>query len=116
MNSKMEDFKSFILNSGFVVAEDEVDDIAKILYKGRLKGTWDFCVNRIRKKSELETIRDNLMMEDYRSIMRKDRDKDMADDQYENDVLYRSLLRLNKQIKQKNHEIQRFQKKSLLPF
>ena len=110
MNSKMEDFKSFILNSGFVVAEDEVDDIAKILYKGRLKGTWDFCVNRIRKKSEIETIRDNLMMEDYRSIMKKDRDKDMADDQYENDVLYRSLLRLNKQIKQKNHDIQRFQK------
>ena len=106
----MEDLKIFILNSGFVVAEDEVNEIAKILYKGRLKGTWDFCVNRIRKKSEIETIRDNLKIQDYQNIMRKDRDKDLADDQYENDVLCRSLLRLNKQINQKNHDIQRFQK------
>ena len=27
MNSKMEDFKCFILNSGFVVTEDQVDEI-----------------------------------------------------------------------------------------
>ena len=32
MNSKMEDFKCFILNSGFVVTEDQVDEIGMYVF------------------------------------------------------------------------------------
>ena len=105
---KMDNLKEWILKSGFTADDALASDIAAILYKGRLRCTWDFLVTRIRKKEEVNTIRGNLRLQKLKAENSFDKDDiERKEAIHEFYVLKKSLSHVTKETSHKEHEIQR---------
>ena len=96
--------RSWLLNDvRFTGEEAEASEITKLLIKGRLKPVWEFFAERIRLKKEVEVIRGNLKLQDERRRRKCSKVNDDDYDDYEINVVTRSLHKAKKQIGQLNH-------------
>ena len=103
----MDGLKNWILQCGFSADRDEAEEIAKIIYKGRLRGTWDFFAKRIRMKNEIDNIRGNLILQETQKKYMDKKEVEETDDIYEKNVLAKSLTKVIKKTAQTDHDIQR---------
>ena len=104
----MANLVDWITNDLKFTNQKEAEDIAKVLNKGSTKKIFEFLVQKVKLKNDVEVIRGNLRLKEI-----KDEDhaiEDENDDLYEAKVLNKSLRKTKLQSVQVEHDIERLQR------